>query len=112
MSINRYFSPTDNYDINSAKCEIFKSLNSIPKLYEDIDKLKLYNCHIILRYPESVRNLGPLRYHSAYYSENQMEYFRSLVKSFKNIPQQIVSKYTLKCNNYLQLVDKNLISKM
>jgi hypothetical protein len=41
-----------------------------------------------------------------------MGYFRSLVKSYKNIPQQIVSKYTLKCNNYLQLVDKNLISKM
>ncbi len=41
----------DNYDINSAKCEIFKFVNSIPKLYEDIDKLKLYNCHIILHYP-------------------------------------------------------------
>jgi hypothetical protein len=52
--------------IDAAKYQLFEFVNAIPVLYSDIDILKLYNCHIILHYPESVRNLGPLWSHLYY----------------------------------------------
>ncbi len=74
---------------------------SLIKIYPGINKLLLYNCHIIIYYPEAVRNLGPLRSHSAYNWEFKMGYFKTLTKSYNNIPQQILNKYNLTINNLM-----------
>jgi hypothetical protein len=101
-----------NDDIKQAKCELFDVVTSINDLYKGIDKLNLYNCHVILHYPESVKNLGPLKSHSAYCSEEQMGYIKSLFKCYNFIPQQILSKFSLKASNNLFFVNNNLLSKM
>lgn len=63
-------------------------------LYDE--RFHRYNVHLMMHLHQSVVDFGPLSDHSTFASEDQIGSLRDLIKSYNNIPQQIMNKYCLR----------------